>query len=67
MLKRLNRNTTSNAERGEKKKMNYMSKDREISENENGGKEHFRPYRAQAIPPKALLEVAHVRHIAHEE
>jgi len=37
------------------------------SVNEQGGKQHHRPYRMQAIPPKAILEVGKVRYTGHEE
>lgn len=41
--------------------MDKMEKQTEMTTNDNGGKQHFRPYRAQALPPKALMAVAHVR------
>lgn len=44
-----------------------LSDDRPISTNESGGKQHHRPYRSQALPPKALLSVSNVRYIAHDE
>ena len=46
--------------------MNGLSPDQPITTNESGGKQHHRPYRAQALPPKALMEVAKVRWEAHE-
>lgn len=39
----------------------------EIKENEHGGKQHFRPYRMQAVPPKAILEVGRVRWEGYNE
>lgn len=38
-----------------------LSSDQPITENERGGRQHFRPYRMQAIPPKAIMEVGKVR------
>jgi len=35
--------------------------------NETGGVQHKRPYRAQAIPPKAILRLAQIRYEAHDE
>lgn len=46
--------------------MNDLGKNLEISTNESGGKQHKRPYRCQAIPPKAMLELGKVRYEAHE-
>ena len=45
--------------------MNDLGNNVEITENESGGKQHERPYRCQAIPPKALLEVGKVRYIGY--
>lgn len=39
----------------------------EIDTNGAGGKQHKRPFRSQAVMPKALLEVSKVRCIAFEE
>lgn len=47
--------------------MNDLDNSPVIGTNENGGKQHKRPYRCQAIPPKAMLELGKVRYIGHEE
>ena len=39
-----------------------LGNDAPPSVNENGGKQHHRPYRMQAIPPKAIMEVGKVRY-----
>lgn len=39
----------------------------EMSTNANGGKQHKRPFRCQAIPPKAALEIGKVRYIGFNE
>ena len=41
--------------------MNELGNNVEIKANENGGKQHFRPFRCQAIPPKAAMEIGKVR------
>jgi len=38
-----------------------------IGTNESGGKQHVRPYRMQAIPPKAIMEVGKVRYKGYNE
>jgi len=42
--------------------MEGMSNNAVIGTNENGGKQHVRPYRMQAIPPLAIMEVGKVRY-----
>lgn len=41
--------------------MGDLDQNQPIVANETGGKQHFRPYRMQAIPPKAIMEVGKVR------
>lgn len=43
-----------------------LSKHETISENEKGGKQSHRPYRADLIPPRSMLAIAHVRYEASE-
>lgn len=45
--------------------MSDLSNNAPPSVNEQGGKQHFRPYRMQAIPPKAILEVGKVRYFGY--
>ena len=44
-----------------------LGNDAPPSVNEQGGKQHHRPYRMQAIPPKAILEVGKVRYIGYND
>lgn len=39
---------------------------REMTQNENGGKQHTSPYRMQALMPNAILEVGKVRKEGHD-
>lgn len=43
-----------------------LSKHETIAENEKGGRQSHRPYRADLIPPLAMLSIAHVRYEASE-
>ena len=47
--------------------MTDLSNDARPSVNENGGKQHHRPYRMQAVPPKAIMEVGKVRWVGFNE
>lgn len=47
--------------------MTGLSDNCDIKANENGGLQHKRPFRSQAVMPKALLEISKVRCIAYEE
>lgn len=46
--------------------LNGMTPNEPMETNESGGKQHSRPYKSEHIPPKALLEVSHVRWEANE-
>ena len=47
--------------------MNDLSNNAPPSVNDQGGKQHKRPYRMQAIPPKAIMEVGKVRYIGFND
>ena len=47
--------------------MTGLDNNQRITTNDNGGMQHFRPYRAQALPPRALIEVSKVRYIGYSE
>lgn len=46
--------------------INGMTDHEAISTTADGGKQHERPYKSEHLPPKALLEVSHVRWEANE-
>lgn len=51
---------------GESTSGSGLSKHETIAENEKGGRQSHRPYRADLIPPRAMLLIAHVRYEASE-
>lgn len=54
-------------EKGVNQPMNGMDNQQKIVENEQGGRQSYRPYRMQAVPPKAIMEVGRVRCEAFEK
>lgn len=46
--------------------MNNLDNSPDIVVNATGGRQHLRPYRCQAIPPKAVLALGKVRYEGHE-
>lgn len=46
--------------------MSELSDNATMSKNEKGGEQHFRPYRSEAIPPKAMLALSNLRWQAHD-
>lgn len=44
-----------------------LSKNEPISENNDGGKQSFRPFKSEFLPPKALLAVSNVRYEASKK
>ena len=51
---------------GESTSGSGLSKHETIAENEKGGRQSHRPYRADLIPPRSMLAIAHVRYEASE-
>lgn len=47
--------------------MSDLSREGTIGANAQGGKQHVRPYRMQALPPKAILELGKLRHKGYTE
>lgn len=57
---------TSQDSLGEPTSGSGLSKHETIAENEKGGRQSHRPYRADLVPPRAMLSIAHVRYEASE-
>ena len=47
--------------------MEQLDNNQSMSVNAAGGKQHHREYRCQALPPRALMAVSHVRYIGYNE
>lgn len=47
--------------------MEQLDNNQAMSVNAAGGKQHHREYRCQALPPRALMAVSHVRYIGYNE